>query len=91
MWYLGSLRLQMLNNKETIKKNYAMNPANTSNAILTEYDGIVLQKGIAGIVAMNKLTLGLSLGFDNLIDNNRTVWVYNNKPWFGLMLGLNLN
>lgn len=71
--------------------NTAMTPTTTNNAISIEYDGIVLQKGIAGIVAINKLTLGLSLGFDNLIDSHSTVWVYNNKPWFGLMLGLNLN
>lgn len=63
----------------------------TNNAIATEYDGLILQKGIAGIVAINKLTIGVSVGFDDLLDRNNKNWIYENKPWFGLMLGLNLN
>jgi hypothetical protein len=71
--------------------NTAMNASTTNNSILTEYDGLTLQKGIAGIVAVNKLTIGVSIGFDKLLDKNNTTWIYQNKPWFGLMLGLNLN
>lgn len=71
--------------------NTIMTSTTTNNAIATEYDGIILQKGIAGIVAVNKLTIGLSLGFDNLLDANQDFWIYQNKPWYGLMLGLNLN
>lgn len=70
--------------------NTAMTPS-TNNLIMSEYDGLVLQKGIAGIVAVNKLTVGLSLGLDNLLDNNKGSWIYENKVWFGFMLGLNLN
>lgn len=70
--------------------NTAMNPSTTNNKISTEYDGIILQKGVAGIMAVNKLTIGLSLGFDNILEKNNA-WIYQNKPWFGLMLGLNLN
>lgn len=70
--------------------NTAMNPSTTNNKISTEYDGIILQKGIAGIMAVNKLTIGLSLGFDDILGKENT-WIYQNKPWFGLMLGLNLN
>ena len=71
--------------------NTAMNSSTTFNSVSSEYDGIVLQKGIAGILAVNKLTIGLSVGFDNLLDKNKNVWIYENKPWYGLMLGLNLN
>ena len=71
--------------------NTAMTPSTTNNGISSEYDGLVLQKGIAGIIAVNKLTIGLSLGFDNLLDHNKKSWIYNNKPWYGLMLCLNLN
>jgi len=71
--------------------NTAMTPSTTNNGISSEYDGLVLQKGIAGIIAVNKLTIGLSVGFDNLLDSNKKSWIYNNKPWYGLMLGLNLN
>ena len=71
--------------------NTALNSSTTNNAIGTDYEGIVLQKGVAGIIAVNKLTIGIGLGFDNLLDKNKTNWLYENKPWFGLMLGLNLN
>ena len=71
--------------------NTSMNASTTNNTISSEYDGLVLQKGIAGIIAINKLTIGVSIGFDNLLDNNNKIWIYENKPWFGLMLGLNLN
>jgi len=71
--------------------NTAMSPSTTNNAIQNEYDGLLIQKGLAGIVAVNKLTIGLSVGFDNLVGGNSRSWIYENKPWFGLMLGLNLN
>ncbi len=71
--------------------NTAMTPSTTNTRISSEYDGLILQKGIAGIVAVNKLTIGLSIGFDNLLDNNKSSWIYENRPWYGLMLGLNLN
>ncbi len=71
--------------------NTTMNTSTTNNAIESEYDGFVLQKGVAGILAINKLTIGLSLGFDSLLDKNNKTWIYENKPWFGIMLGLNLN
>lgn len=69
----------------------AINPSTTGNGIATEYDGLVLQKGLAGIIAINKLTIGVGLGFDNLLDRNNKSWLYENKPWVGLVLGLNLN
>lgn len=71
--------------------NTAINSSTTDNIISTEYEGIVIQKGIAGIIGVNKLTIGVSIGLDNLLDKNNKIWIYENKPWFGLMLGLNLN
>ena len=41
-----------------------MNPTTTTNFISTEYDGIVWPKGVAGIIAVNNFTVGVSLGFD---------------------------
>ena len=70
--------------------NTAINASTSPNQAL-EYDGIVFQKGISGLFAINKLTVGLSLGSDRLLDKNRKYWEYENKPWYGLMLGLNLN
>lgn len=68
----------------------AINPTVTNNQTDKEYDGFVFQKGIAGFVGMKRITLGLSLGFDNLLDPNKNIWAYQQKPWIGLMLGINL-
>jgi len=71
--------------------NGAINPSTTNNKISSDYEGLILQKGFAVIIAVNKLTIGTSIGIDNLLGQNKSVWIYQNKPWFGLMLGLNLN
>lgn len=71
--------------------NTFMSPTNTNNILQQEYDGIVWSKGISGIFAVNNFTVGVALGFDNLLDKNKTSWLYQNKPWFGLAFGLNLN
>jgi len=71
--------------------NTFMSPTTTDDNIIQEYDGIVWTKGVAGIFAVNAITLGISIGFDNLLDGNRRFWIYEGKPWIGLTLGLNLN
>ncbi|MFN4076346.1 MAG: hypothetical protein ACK4HC_10695 [Cloacibacterium sp.] len=71
--------------------NTFMSPTNTNNILQQEYDGIVWSKGIAGIVGINNFTVGLTLGVDNLLDKNKSIWIYENKPWVGLAFGLNLN
>jgi hypothetical protein len=60
----------------------------TMNATMQEYDGIVFQKGVAVFGTYENMSVGLALGFDNLLDHNKTVWVFNNKPWFGLVFGI---
>lgn len=69
----------------------AMNQWVTNNMVSSEYDGVVWTKGIAGIVGVNNFTIGLALGFDNLLDQNKKFWIYQKKPWLGLAFGLNLN
>lgn len=68
-----------------------MSPTNTGGRLPDEYDGIVWSKGVATIFAVNNFTLGLAFGFDNLLDENRRIWLYESKPWAGLTFGLNLN
>lgn len=57
----------------------------------SEYDALVFSKGVAAIIGINRFTMGLTLGFDQLLDENKTVWIYQNKPWLGIGFGLNLN
>ena len=68
-----------------------MNPSVTANIISYEYDGLVITKGLTGLVAVGNLTFGVAAGFDHLMDKNSKVWLYQGKPWWGFTLGINLN
>src|SRR5450759_4191736 len=65
-----------------------VNPTNTNNLINQQYDAMIFQKGFAGFISYGKMSLGLALGFDNLMDKNRPSWVFNQKPYFGLVIGI---
>lgn len=67
-----------------------INPTVTNGRTDLEYDGIVFQKGLAAFVGMHRLTAGICLGWDNLLDENKSIWLYHQKPWIGLMIGINL-
>lgn len=69
----------------------AMNPYVTNNQISIEYDGMIWSKGLAVIMGVDNFTFGVIGGIDHLLDKNRTYWIYNGKPYFGLAVGLNLN
>lgn len=69
----------------------AVTPWTTDNAITEEYNGLILSRGLAAMVAANNLTVGVGIGFDYLTDRDKDVWIYQNKPWYGLILGLNIN
>lgn len=69
----------------------AMNQWVTNYNINSEYEGVVWSKGAAVIMAVGKFTSGVSIGWDNLLDKNKKFWIYEGKPWIGLVFGLNLN
>ncbi|QCR21996.1 hypothetical protein [Pontibacter sp. SGAir0037] len=68
-----------------------INESFTSNQLAYEYDGVVFLNGVAGIIGLNNFTPGLAVGTDHLLDKNRQDWIYQHKPWVGLVFGLNLN
>ncbi|MBA2613647.1 MAG: hypothetical protein H0U95_16920 [Bacteroidetes bacterium] len=68
-----------------------INPWVTNGVVGYDYDGVAWSKGISAIIGINNFTLGLALGFDNLLDENKDFWIYQQKPWLGLAFGLNLN
>jgi len=69
----------------------AINPSTTNYRTTDEYDGLVLTRGFAIMVGLNSLTVGLGVGWDNLTDRDKDIWIYQNRPWYGLTLGLNIN
>jgi hypothetical protein len=66
----------------------AVNPTVTLNKIDQEYDGLVFQKGIAAFITFGNFSVGLACGFDNLLDKNKSVWIYNQKPYLGIVIGI---
>jgi hypothetical protein len=65
-----------------------VNPTVTNYKISQQYDGMIFQKGVAGFISINKMSLGLALGFDNLLDKNKSSWIYNQKPYLGLIISV---
>ncbi|QOI96670.1 MAG: hypothetical protein HRU69_03825 [Flammeovirgaceae bacterium] len=68
-----------------------VSPWTTNNQTTDEYDGFILSRGFAAMAGINNLTVGVALGWDYLTDRDQDVWIYQNKPWLGLMIGLNIN
>lgn len=69
----------------------AINPFFTRDQVTTEYDGLIVHAGLAGIYDARVFNVGLAVGIDHLMDSNRRHWIYQRKPWFGVLFGLNLN
>jgi hypothetical protein len=65
-----------------------VNPTVTNGNTVLEYDGFYFQKAIAAFFTIDQMSVGLALGFDNLLDSNSHIWIYNRKPWIGLVLGI---
>jgi hypothetical protein len=56
-----------------------------------EYNGFIFSKGVACLIGAKNLTFGFGVGWDFLTDRDRAIWIYQNKPWYGLTIGLNVN
>ena len=63
----------------------------TNNRVPYEYEGVIVDVGLAGIYDARIFNVGLAIGIDSLLDPNRRSWVYQRQPWFGVLFGLNLN
>ncbi len=68
-----------------------INSFTTANKTDNEYNGMILQYGLAGFLESNVASFGVAVGFDYLVSPDRKIWIYTNKPWFGLIIGIALN
>jgi hypothetical protein len=68
-----------------------INPSVTENNLAVEYDGLVLQKGVAAFIGVQNFTIGVGWGSDQLLDKNHTYWIYSGKTWLGVIIGLKLS
>lgn len=58
---------------------------------IAEYEGFVVHAGVASIYDARVFNLGLAVGFDQLLGPDGANWIYQRKPWFGVLFGLDLN
>jgi len=65
---------------------WSLNNPNTT----LQYEGMILITGIAANMAIENLTIGISIGTDHLLDQYHTEWIYEGKPCAGFTIGLNL-
>lgn len=69
-----------------------INPDVTNQqARVAEYEGFVVHAGAAAIYDARIFNLGLAIGADQLLGPNGRHWIYQRKPWFGVLFGLDLN
>jgi hypothetical protein len=68
-----------------------ISPWTTNNQTTDEYNGFVVSHGLSGLMGIGNLTVGLGVGWDNLLDRDKDIWIYQNTAWYGLTLSLNLN
>ena len=69
----------------------SVTPSTTNNQTTDDYNGLVLTRGLALMFGVNNLTVGFGVGWDYLTDRDQDIWIYQNKAWYGLTLGLNIN
>ena len=58
---------------------------------VAEYEGFVVHFGAAAIYDARIFNLGLAVGADQLLGPDGQYWIYQRKPWFGVLFGLDLN
>ena len=68
-----------------------INPFTTNDRRENDYSGMIIQYGIAGFLESNVASFGLSIGYDHLLNPDRMIWIYRNKPWVGFIVGIALN
>lgn len=68
-----------------------ISPFSTKNKVIDEYSGMIIQTGIAGFLESNIASFGIAVGFDSLLNSDREVWIYDQKPWVGFIVGIALN
>ena len=68
-----------------------ISPFTTQNNQTNEYSGMIIQTGIAGFIETTVASFGLAVGYDYLMNADRKVWIYHNKPWVGFIVGIALN
>ena len=68
-----------------------ISPFSTNGHYGDEYTGMIIQFGIAGFLESEVASFGIAMGYDYLLSPQRSIWIYNKKPWIGITIGTALN
>lgn len=68
-----------------------VSPYSTSDRFDGEYNGMCMQIGLAGFIESNAASFGISYGYDYLLNRDKKIWIYQNQPWIGFIVGIALN
>ena len=71
--------------------NTLVSPFSTRSVVMDEYNGFVLQSGVAGFLETGFASFGIAGGFDHLTGPDGKNWIYQRKWWLGFMIGIALN
>jgi len=64
---------------------------NTIDPVEKEYNGFIIEYGVAGFLETSFISFGISVGFDYLLSSDRPEWIFHQKPWVGFIVGIALN
>lgn len=68
-----------------------VDPFSTIGRLQDEYYGLGVNYGLSTTISIRSFSAGIALGFEQLADRNRDLWIYQHKPWLGVTFGINLN
>jgi len=68
-----------------------ISPFTTNQIYQQEYNGMVIQYGVAVFLESNVASFGIAGGLDYLMSPDKDIWIYQNQPWVGFIIGLALN
>ncbi|TPG64439.1 hypothetical protein [Hymenobacter nivis] len=68
-----------------------ISPGLTRGHAAVDYEGFVVHSGAAVIYDARVFNVGAAVGIDYLLGGDADYWLYQRRPWFGLLFGLNLN
>jgi hypothetical protein len=68
-----------------------VSPWTTNYRTTDEYNAPVLSRGLVLMAGINSLTVGVGVGWDYLTDRDKSIWIYQNRPWYGVAIGLSIN
>lgn len=62
----------------------------TNHRTTAEYQAAAASYGLALLSGFSRFSYGLAIGTDHLWSDDRSIWIYHRKAWYGLTLGIKL-